>query len=499
MSMNDLPIPDPNAKPAGPRDPAAAGAFPHDPADPADLPRQGDPVGTHSAATPPAGVDAAHGGSGAGVSASQAGGNAAVPAVRTEAAHAPADGARSEGAPAAVPPAGAAHGAPSGAAAASSSNAGDGGHADAAATGAGRPAGGTPPAPPLPPAGGGARFRSGDAGEGLTRPLTIAVIVLAVLLAAHAWSTRNQIQRLRADTAKNLQRGEVINTQTSTLSRALQDQTKELQSKVALLESRQIEAQSQQLALEQLYQDLSKNRDEWALAEIEQVLSTASQQLQLAGNVSGALIALQNADRALGSSDKPQFIIIRRAIAKDIEKLKALPTLDIAGLAVRLDSVISQVDTLPMLAGERPAAPAAPVAAAKPASPTEQTMLARIRSAWSEWTHEMWGELRQLIRVRNVETPEALMLSPSEMYFVRENLKLRLLNARLALLARNEGTFRTDLASVQSLLEKYFDTRARETQTAQALLRQVQANNLSIEMPSLADSLNAVRNYKAKP
>jgi uroporphyrin-3 C-methyltransferase len=88
----------------------------------------------------------------------------------------------------------------------------------------------------------------------------------------------------------------------------VQDQSKELQLKVGVLESRQLEAQSQQLALEQLYQDLSKNRDEWALAEIEQVLSTASQQLQLAGNVQGALIALQNADRSLSRSDKPQFI-----------------------------------------------------------------------------------------------------------------------------------------------------------------------------------------------
>jgi uroporphyrin-3 C-methyltransferase/uroporphyrinogen III methyltransferase/synthase len=99
----------------------------------------------------------------------------------------------------------------------------------------------------------------------------------------------------------------------------------------SLLESKQQEAQSQQLALEQLYQDLSKNRDEWALTEIEQVLSTASQQLQLAGNVPGALIALQNADRSLSRSDKPQFITIRRAIAAIPTSLKALPSVDSVG------------------------------------------------------------------------------------------------------------------------------------------------------------------------
>ncbi len=341
----------------------------------------------------------------------------------------------------------------------------------------------------------------------LQRPLTVAVIVLFILLAAQAFSTRNHLQTLRMETAKNLQRSELISTEANTLVKSVLDQTKDLQAKVALLESRQSEAQSQQLALEQLYQDLSKNRDEWALAEIEQVLSTASQQLQLAGNVQGALIALQNADRSLSRSDKPQFITIRRAIAKDTEKLKALPTLDLAGVALRLDNVITQVDSLPMLADEKPAAPVEPVragpagvAAARPGAPVQgATLLGRMQATWRNWSAEMWGDIRQLIRVRSVDTPAALMMSPTQSYFLRENLKLRLLNARLALLSRNEEAFRTDLIAAQDALTRYFDVKSRETQTAQALLRQVQANNLAIEMPSLADSLNAVRNYKAKP
>ncbi|RSZ56572.1 hypothetical protein HF313_12265 [Massilia atriviolacea] len=361
-----------------------------------------------------------------------------------------------------------------------------------------------------------ARARS-SGGESMTeilqRPMTVVVILLALLLAAHAWSTRSNLLKLRMEMANRLQKGEVVNTETSVLARTVQDQTKDLQAKVSLLENRQVEAQSQQLALEQLYQDLSKNRDEWALAEIEQVLSTASQQLQLAGNVQGALIALQNADRSLSRSDTPQFITIRRAIAGDIDKLKALPALDLTGVALRLDNVITQVNTLPMLADETPALPVktakvakamAAQAAVKPGSAAataaaKDSMLDKVQDVWSSWTGEMWDEIRQLIRVRRVDTPEALMLSPSETYFVRENVKLRLLNARMALLARNEVAFRNDLVAAQDALSKYFDTRAGSTQTAQAQLRHVQASNLAIEMPSLSDSLNAVRNYKAKP
>jgi len=368
-------------------------------------------------------------------------------------------------------------------------------------------------APPAPaPDYSRAPVRGPGLADTLMRPLPLAVIALAVLLAAQTWSSHSRINTLRKEMALSLQKGNEINAETASLARDVAEQSKALQLKVGVLESRQLENQSRQLALEQLYSDLSKSRDEWALSEVEQVLSTASQQLQLAGNVQGALIALQNADRSLSRSDKPQFITVRRAIASDMEKLKALPAVDLAGVAVRLDSVIAQVDTLPLVSDEKPLLPAAPVrearvqeksaAAAGPAGAAAPAPLGvgeRMVQTWRNWTEEMWDDIRQLIRVRSVNTPDALMLSPDQRYFVRENLKLRLLNARMALLSRDEGTFGDDLTAARQTLDKYFDTRARTTQQAQTALRQVQANNLSIEMPTLADSLNAVRNYKTKP
>ncbi|HJV82925.1 uroporphyrinogen-III C-methyltransferase [Noviherbaspirillum sp.] len=346
------------------------------------------------------------------------------------------------------------------------------------------------------------------------KPIYGGLSILAVLLIAQWWSAQHEISSLRDEVAQRLKSGETLTTETKVLVKTVQDGMRELQAKVNVLESKQTEAQSQQLALEQLYQELSKNRDDWALAEIEQVLSTASQQLQLAGNVQGAIIALQNADSRLSRSDKPQFIMIRRAIAKDLERLKALPTVDLTGIALRLDSVIGQIDNMPLLSDEKPVlAPTQPKtsrralnkAEAKPAAGAGKVRnsasdwIADLGDKWDSWTNEMWTEVRQLIRVRNVDIPDALLLSPTQSYYARENLKLRLLNARVALLTRNEAAFRSDLVAAQDAISRYFDTRAKQTQTTQALLRQVQASNISIEMPTLADSLNAVRNYKAKP
>ncbi|MDQ9170288.1 uroporphyrinogen-III C-methyltransferase [Oxalobacteraceae bacterium R-40] len=354
----------------------------------------------------------------------------------------------------------------------------------------------------------------GRKGQLAQNAIVAALIVLTLLVAMQWWKTRNELRFLRKEVAQRLQSHDLSNTETKSIARSVQDGMKDVQSKLNLLESKQVEAQSQQVALEQLYQELYKNRDDWTLSEIEQVLSTASQQLQLAGNVQGALIALQNADSRLARLDKPQFIFLRRAIAKDMERLKALPGVDLAGTALRIDTVISQIDKMPLLADEKTSLPAtqpknargngsilrSSTGSSAASASAAGDWLADFGEKWRSWTNEMWVEIRQLIRVRNVQNPDALLLSPTEAFYVRENLKLRLLNARLALLSRNESAFRSDVIAAQDIIAKYFDTRAKQTQATQSLLKQVQASNLAIDLPTLSESLDAVRNYyKAKP
>jgi uroporphyrin-3 C-methyltransferase/uroporphyrinogen III methyltransferase/synthase len=308
--------------------------------------------------------------------------------------------------------------------------------------------------------------------------------------------------------AQRLQSGEQTNSQTKLIASRVDDELKVLQGKVAVLEAKQIESQGQQLALEQLYQDLAKNRDDWALAEIEQVLSTASQQLQLAGNIRGALIALQNADARLSRADRPQFIAIRRAIAKDTDNLKSLPNVDLTGIALRLDTLVAEIDSMPLLSDEKPAVLAPPTktrVVAVPASGAASAAAVPVtddwRSVWSEywhrWTSDLWHDIRDLVRVRTVSSPEALLLSPGEAFFARENLKLRLLNARLALLSRNDAAFRSDLNEADRALVRYFDTRVRQTQAGREQIRQLQESVLNIEMPTLSHSLNAVRQSRS--
>lgn len=311
----------------------------------------------------------------------------------------------------------------------------------------------------------------------------IGVVLLLVAALAWVWfDTRGDVQALRAELAGKLRETDSDSRDARAAARQAQESVRDAQVRIVQLESRLAESQSQQLALESLYQDLSRGRDEWVLAEVEQILAIASQQLQLAGNVQAALVALQTADARLARSERPQLISVRKAMAHDIERLKSAPNVDVVGLALKIDQVIAAVESLPLAADERAVAP-------RDSEPREQGFWARLGTG-------IWDELRQLVRVRNIEQPEAPLLSPTQSYFLKQNLQLRLLNARLALLDRNQPVLRADLEAANAWLTRYFDTRSKPVIAAGATLKQISASAVSIELPSVAESLAAVRSFK---
>src|SRR5688500_11851200 len=174
------------------------------------------------------------------------------------------------------------------------------------------------PPPPPPPA---TRPRRAWAGAA-----ALLLALVAVGLIAFDWyASRGRVEALRQEVAKKLADVDTLNKEGRVVAEQAREASAEAQVKLGVLESRLAESQSQQIALESLYQELSRNRDEWAFADIEQSLLIASQQLQLAGKVKVALIALQNADARIQRMERPQLTALRKAIARDIERLKALP------------------------------------------------------------------------------------------------------------------------------------------------------------------------------
>ena len=323
-------------------------------------------------------------------------------------------------------------------------------------------------------------------------------IVLLVALATGFWlDVRERISATQEEVARRLREVESESRNTRVAAREAQETAREMRTKLSALEQRLTESQSQQLALEALYQELSRNRDDWQLAEIEQVLAIAQQQLQLSGNVRAALLALQLAEGRLARADRPQFLPVRRALARDIERLRAVPGLDLSGISLKLDSLVAAVDSLPLAFDERTPRLAD---ARAPLPPAEKEIKPNNgeEGFFTRFGSEVWRELRQLVVVRKVETPEPPLLPPAQAYFVRENLKLRLLNARLAVLTRDEAGYREDLRVSQAWIRQYFDTRSKSAQGVLAQLRQLSSAVISFEPPSLTESLEAVRGFKSR-
>lgn len=311
-----------------------------------------------------------------------------------------------------------------------------------------------------------------------------AVLVLLALALSWQWyESRSELASLREELARRLRDTDTDSRDARLLARQAQESVREAQARLNLVENRLQESQSQQLSLEALYQELSRGRDEWALAEIEQILAIASQQLSLAGNVNAALIALQTADARLARADRPQFLPLRKVLARDIDRLKAAPSVDMVGIALKLDQVIASVDTLPFPSDQ-------PAVAANAGERREEGF-------WPRFGGGLWNEIKQLIQVRNLERPEPPLLAPTQAYFLKENLRLRLLNARLALLERNQPLFRADTQSALAWLTRYFDLRSKPAAAAVASLKQLSSSGISIEIPDIAESLAAVRSFKA--
>ncbi|SAL16420.1 bifunctional uroporphyrinogen-III synthetase/uroporphyrin-III C-methyltransferase [Caballeronia peredens] len=352
--------------------------------------------------------------------------------------------------------------------------------------------------PPLPPNTPFTPFeqqkRSGSVGIVL---LWLVIVVLAVAAGAGAFVLNRKFDRADTQLSQRLAQADEQNADLRAKADQAASATTVLGTQIIQLQGKLADAETHSQALQQQYQDLAANRDDWTVAEVEQILSSASQQLQLTGNVQLALFALQSADTRLAATTGPQVVAIRKAIALDIDKLKATPTTDLTGLAIKLDTAIDQIDQLP-LAGEAPIAPARAQAAAPAdsASIAAATGEPRWKVLWRQITSGIGQQLSSLVSVRRIDNADAMLTSPDQGYFVRENVKLRLLSARLSLLSRSEPTLKSDLHAADAALARYFDPASKKVQAVRDLVKQVDQASLAVAVPNLNASLAAVHQFK---
>jgi uroporphyrin-3 C-methyltransferase len=324
-----------------------------------------------------------------------------------------------------------------------------------------------------------------------------AVLLAALCTAALvvAWNTQQRVKGLEQQLVKRQQDSGAMAAEAQLLAKQAHDTANESTAKLALLDARVAEASMQRSQLEELIQSLSRSRDENVLADVEASIRVAMQQTAITGGAEPLVAALKQAEERLARQNQPRLDRVRRALAQDLEQVRAVGMVDISTLVIRLDEAVRLVDELPLLSvpdrrtAARQGQPAAASAASAAASAPWQQ---RLGDGWSDLTRRVWDEVRGLIRVTQIEQPEAMLLAPEQAFFMRENLKLRLLNARLALLSRQFDTAQSDLRDAQATLERYFDRGSKRVVSTIELVRQVNVQARQVAVPRPDATLAAI-------
>nr|WP_260305616.1 uroporphyrinogen-III C-methyltransferase [Variovorax sp. Sphag1AA] len=311
---------------------------------------------------------------------------------------------------------------------------------------------------------------------GVLAIVALVALVISIALWQKVSGMQEQLARQSADAlAQSLE--------ARTLARQAQEVVRDTAARLALTETRVNEVTLQRAQLEELMQSLSRSRDENLVVDIEAAVRSALQQAQVTGNVQPLLATLKAGDQRIARASQPRLAPLQRAMQHDADRLRASASADVGEALQKIDELIRNLDDLPVvnavaMRGSGSALQAEPV---PPGAPWWERVLLTVR-----------GEARSLLRVGRIDRPEAVLLTPDQTFFLRENLKLKLLNARLSILSRQVETARGELAAVSVSLNRYFDPASRRVQAAATLLQQIQAQVKTTEPPRVDETLAAL-------
>ncbi len=366
------------------------------------------------------------------------------------------------------------------------------------------PAAGTPPGATLPVVVAAAPMPAAPA-----RWLWLALAVLGALCVASlvlAFQSDQRGASLEQELVRRQQESAGKVTEARAFAKQAQESAGATAAKTALLEARVAEVSVQRSQLDDLIQSLSRSRDENVLVDIEAAIRVALQQNAITGSAEPLVATLKQSDERLARYNQPRLEGVRRAIARDLDRVKATSVADIASLGIKLDEAIRIVDDLPLLAvaDSRSGKDVDKSARAGKANGAASTVTfgsaagaspgwgGQFLDNWNAFGETVWSEVKSLVRVTRIDHPEAMLLAPEQSFFVRENLKLRLLNARLALLSRQFDTAQSDLQAAVTTLDRYFDRSSKRTVLVTELIRQVAGQARQVVVPRPDDTLAAL-------
>lgn len=319
--------------------------------------------------------------------------------------------------------------------------------------------------------------------------VALVLTLLTFLLLVWFWlSSQQHFQSIEKSLSKKLEQSQSVNQQSLALAKQADERSAKTQAQTVVIAEKLAQSRDQQEVLQTLYNQLAENREMTAIAEVEQLVTIANQQLKLTGNIKSALLALEAADQHLEPLHLPRATQLRQTLGNEIESLRKFPQIDPVEMATQIESIATLCADLPLISEHEPVL-------SKKIVQAEQLRTGHL-SRVQAFFYQVWADIQNLVTIERIDRPQAPLLTNEHRFYLKENLKLRLLSARIALLQHDQASYQADLTLVKLWLQQYYDMQHPNAIKALKLLNQLIENRVSLELPELNESLNAINRYK---
>ncbi len=334
------------------------------------------------------------------------------------------------------------------------------------------------------------------------------VLILAAALAAALWYQYQILQKTNTDLLSQVQTTASTAIRASEQAQQALSQVQAQAAQIDQLKTSLSESQGLYQNLEQAFQTLTDSGSDLVLInDIGHLVSIADQQLLLGGNVGNAIIALEAAQAQLATANRPTLAPLQQAINGDVDRLRAVSTVDVAQLSARLDELKVLISQAPLLIPDQAAPNVDTTAREQTSAPqvasSPDSAVASGGSWWqnsihtaSAWSKNAWDSVRQdlgsFINIRRVQDSSALLMSPEQAGQLRENLRLRIMTAQLALMMRQPEVWKSETEALVEALRARYDNQAPSSRQALKLAQQLADTVIQVKVPTVRNSLQTL-------
>ncbi|WP_281646410.1 uroporphyrinogen-III C-methyltransferase [Parendozoicomonas sp. Alg238-R29] len=251
------------------------------------------------------------------------------------------------------------------------------------------------------------------------------------------------------------------------------------------------------------------DRSDWKLAEAEYLMRLANQRLLTMHDIRSAKTLLSQADELLVAVDEYGLFTVRQALAEDLAALRATPNIDISASWMELNALANRIDVLP-LASDIPVIDTAintessteSPAQTQESLPADATLKQKITYTLTGWFDTGFAAAKDIgatfatqFRLRDNNQKVAPLLAPEQEVYLRQNLRLMLEQAQVALLQGRTVVYQASLAKTKSWLDEWFLNESVEMKALDEALTRLAGTPVEQQIPEISRSLIALKTY----